>query len=782
MNVNVLQKVNRPIDSVKAEEASRRLNLPIKLVELLFLRGIDDVKAISAFLNPSKELFHDPYKLKGMAETVERLNSAIVNKEKVVVYGDYDADGICAAAILALFLSGEGLDVFVHIPNRLGEGYGLNIGSLERIIENNMPDLILTCDCGISGMREVSFAMDLGVDVIVTDHHELSGEIPECIVINPKQNDCCYPYDMLCGAGVALKVIQAMRGTDKMLEYVDLACVATIADLVPLVDENRLIVQFGLERLNERKNLGLSVLFDEVGIDNVTSGDIAYKIAPRINAAGRMGDAYRAFALVTATDIAVAKSIVAEINDDNAKRKTLCDEMYDEAVADLAFEDMVNDRAIVLSHPSWEKGITGIVAARLAGDFNRPAFIMVRSGDTYKGTCRSVDGINVHELLTACRDLLIEFGGHSQAAGFSIMPDRVHEFKERANEYLRKFPDEYYLPRVQYDMCIDTSEIDYEFVRALDRLEPTGNGNPKPLFKLEADTLRVAPCKNNNAHISVTFESGLQIFAFNYSKLSYQLLSDGKKSIISELQMSSFGGKQVKGVMRCCVPQSLYINESMTDGYEYSLLKFLPKDDPVYRVYDEKELADMDISLYGILIIAFDKSAYDKFTAEHKTPMFREFRYTTSKNNFSRVIVAPVISEGNISFANYDKIIFLSTPLNTGIVSYLNSVSKAEILLPSLADEHYTVNTERETFTRYFELIRSFKHQSAGSLIGFFKHLKQACTDIELNQFLFCVQVFEELGFITINEHPFSVTINQGVRAELASSRLYSFIKGRVNK
>lgn len=439
----------------------------------------------------------------------------------------------------------------MHIPNRVGDGYGLNNDSLEKIISAHMPDLIITCDCGISGAEEVRFALELGVDMIITDHHEVSGEIPECIVVNPKQEDCGYPFNMLCGAGVALKLVEALGSRDEMLEYTDLACVATIADLVPLSDENRLIVQFGLERINKRRNLGLAMLFDELDLDTVTSGDIAYKAAPRINAAGRMGDAYRAFELLTVTDVGKIKNIIDEITEDNARRKEMCDEMYSEAVGDIAFENLIDNRAIVLSHPSWEKGITGILAARLAGEYNRPVFIMVRSGDdTFKGTCRSIDGINIHELLVYCKDILLEFGGHSQAAGFSIRPDRIDEFKSAVNEYLSSYPDEYFTPKIAYDMEISANDVKYDFVKSLELLEPTGNGNLRPLFKMEIEDMKVAACKNNQSHMSMILDSGFQIFAFNYAKLSYRLLSPGKKTIVAELQTSNYGGRQIKGIMR----------------------------------------------------------------------------------------------------------------------------------------------------------------------------------------------------------------------------------------
>ena len=452
MNIRIDKKSKLSLNKNEISNLAKSTGLNEKLVELLALRDITDVSAIKKFIYPDANNLYDPFEMKGMRETVDRLNEAIENNETVVVYGDYDADGVCAAAILSLYLSSRGLDVLVHIPNRTSDGYGLNIDSLSKIIETKMPALILTCDCGISGVNEVEFVQDLGVDIIVTDHHELSGVVPNCVVVNPKQPDCNYQDKMLCGAGVALKVVEGMAGRDEMLNYVDLAAVATIADLVPLTNENRLIVQLGIKRLNERKNLGMTMLFNALELENVDSGDIAFKVAPRINAAGRMGDAFRAFELLTSSDAKRVREIIDELAVDNAKRKELCDEIYSEAIGDLAFEDLINSRAIVLSHPNWEKGITGIVAARLAGEYCRPSFILVRSGDAYKGTCRSVDGINIHELLSYCRDLLIEFGGHSQAAGFSILPENIEAFKKKVNEYLSKYDDEFFVPKATYDM------------------------------------------------------------------------------------------------------------------------------------------------------------------------------------------------------------------------------------------------------------------------------------------------------------------------------------------
>ncbi len=783
MNIRI-EKRNEILASrevVKSLAATTGLNE--KLVELLVLREISDVDSINKFLYPSADNLCNPFLMKGMQETVERINEAISNDEKVVVYGDYDADGVCAAAILALYLASRNLSVFVHIPNRMGEGYGLNVESLARIIENEAPDLILTCDCGISGINEVEFVQELGVDIIVTDHHEISGNVPNCVVVNPKQSECLYPDKMLCGAGVALKVIEALAGREEALQYVDLACIATIADLVPLTNENRLIVQLGLKRLNERRNLGLNLLFDSLELKNVSSSDVAYKVAPRINAAGRMGDAYRAFELLTSTNVSQIRKIIDEISEDNDRRKKLCDEIYSEAEGDLVFEDLSNDRAIILSHPNWEKGITGIVAARIAGDYNRPAFILVRSADdVYKGTCRSVDGISVHDLLLYCRDLLIEFGGHSQAAGFSIVEANIPTFKRRVNEYLSRFNDEYFLPKATYDMDVQLSEISYDFVSSLSLLEPTGNGNPKPLFRLSIDNVKLAPCKSSNSHISLTFNNGLQIFAFNYSKLSYQLLGDGIKTIVTELQLSTYGGKQVKGIMRCCSPENLYVNELIVDAYPYELLRYLPADNPKYYTYMPQELDALTSKMYGTLIIATNYDAYQEYYVRHNHHVFHEFVNPTTKNNFTRVIVAPDLENENLSLALYENIVFLSPPLSDGVISFLNSKTNARIYVPKISNQSLMLCCDREMFANYFEAIKANQNVTAASLNGFFKTIAKTNDNLDYKQFVFCVRVFEELGIISLHKSPFQLIINRGIKAELSKSQLYSYVKGRLNE
>ena len=304
MNTVLKKKTEMIPDKEYVRRVSEELKLHPRLVELLFSRGIQGKDAINSFLNPDIARLCNPFLMKGMQEAVTRVRQAIEDGETIIVYGDYDADGVCASAILSLCFKSMGADVIVHIPSRVNDGYGLNVNSIERLIEEHNPDLIVTCDCGISGIEEVEHCRDLGVDIIVTDHHEPGNRLPDCIVVNPKQNGDEYPDKYLCGAGVALKFVQAFTGDDMYKEFFDIAAVATIADLVPLLNENRLIVQLGLKTMASGKfNFGLKLLLRSQGIGGaVTSTDIAYKIAPRINAAGRMGDAYRAFEILTSPD------------------------------------------------------------------------------------------------------------------------------------------------------------------------------------------------------------------------------------------------------------------------------------------------------------------------------------------------------------------------------------------------------------------------------------------------------------------------------------------------
>lgn len=774
MNVILKKRNDISVDEKSILAISEALRINKKLAELLFLRCIKTEEEARKFLFPNVDNFYDPLLMKGMREAVERINYAIDNDEKIVVYGDYDADGICANAILSLYFKSRGMDVYSHTPNRMGDGYGLNSDTLEKIIEDIMPDLIITCDCGISCYDEVEFVKDLGVDIIVTDHHEPGNVIPDCVVVNPKQSDCRYPFKGLCGAGVVLKLVQALSGFETMERYLDLCAVATIADLVPLLDENRLIVQLGLARIPSTENIGLRALFADKNSTCPTASDVSFKISPRINAAGRMGDAYRAFELLTTDSRKRVNEIVAELEKENDRRKEMCSEMYSEALVDLGYEDIVNNRAIILCNTSWEKGITGILAAKLCGDFMRPTFILAKSGDSFKGTCRSVEGINVFEVLSGCADLLLEFGGHSQAAGFSILPENVEKFKQRVNGILSGYDDRLFLPNVLYDDQAPVDQLNYEFVESLAMLEPTGNSNPKPVFKITADKVAVAPCKNNPLHVSIGIDGTLQIFAFNFSELSYQLMADGQKDLVVELQRNTFGGKDVKGVLRACSPENLYVGDNLASAYNLSLCAYESDLKAKYATYSDVDDV-FDKKLYGTIVVADTKATYEKFIKKHNM-LVNEYAFATTINNFSRVIVAPQWQQNNLALPYYDKIIFLFKPYSTGIISYLNSKTKAEIFVPEKEEGFPELSTERSVFTTYYDLLKKSSDVEFKNFTALYRKLKKGFPDCDYAQLVFCTVVFEEVGIISLQSSPLRIIVNK-VKADLNRSDLYTRVK-----
>lgn len=750
MNLTTQKISNITPDTEEVERIGAALGLNRKLVELLFLRGYDSIDAINGFLHPSEEGFYPPETMLGMNECKARLEQAIDCNENIVVYGDYDADGICASAILSLYLSSRGLNVHTHIPDRVGEGYGLNVDSVERIIENAMPDLIVTCDCGISAVEEVELAKDLGVDVIVTDHHEVGDKAPDCIIVNPHQNDCKYPFKDLCGAGVALKIVQALGGTEAAREYYDLAAIATVADLVSLSDENRLIVQLGLMRMSASKNFGIAALVNSLKLKNVTSSDIAFKIAPRINAAGRMGSAYRAFELFTSADPAIIGDRLNQIIEANNDRKTLCDELYAQAIAILKTENLVENRAIVITSDKWEKGITGILAARLVGDFKRPAFVLVKNNGEYKGTCRSIEGINIYELLSANSDILKEFGGHNQAAGFTIDAQNVEEFKSRVYSALKSVDIAKFIPSIKYDMELGENDVTSEFATALDLLEPTGNnGNPKPLFMTKTSALSATPLKNNPNHTLLKTPSGLQFFAYNSYRLNTYYNGVSEREMVYELANGDYSPRLY---LRDCAFDKLCVNDVLAKGGYLRMLNYSSVDSVNFTEYDAAELSGLIDAPFGILLIAGCKDTYEKFVSEkHENVVLHEIFSETAVNVYTRIMISPELN-GNIMLENYKKVIFLDTPPSDNVIGYINRRTSATVYVPKTdnrSEIFSCVKSDRKIFGDYFKAFKAISDIKAPNIYAFYKSAHNRMKWLELPQFIACLSVFTQLGLMS---------------------------------
>lgn len=771
------QKINDVApDREEVERISQKLGLNKKLVELLFLRGYDNADAIDVFLHPKIENFYPPFSMLGMSECCQRLQQAIDNNERVVVYGDYDADGICAASILSLYLSAQGVEVYTHIPDRLGEGYGLNTTSVERIIEEVMPDLILTCDCGISAAEEVELAKELGVDIIVTDHHEVGKTLPDCVVVNPHQSECKYPFKDLCGAGVALKIVQALGGIQAASEYYDLAAIATVADLVSLTDENRLIVQLGLISMANSKNFGVAALIESLNLKSVTSSDIAFRIAPRINAAGRMGSAYRAFELFTSSDPSIVSDRLQQIINANNDRKTLCDDLYAQAIDLLKGEDLVTRRAIVISSDKWEKGITGILAARLVGDFKRPVFILVKNGDEYKGTCRSVEGINIYELLSKQSDILKEFGGHNQAAGFTILPQYVEQFRARIYDELDKEDISMFIPSLKYDMELEESDVTGDFASSLELLEPTGNnGNPKPLFMTKTTSLTATPLKNNISHTILKSSGGLQFFAYNSYKLNAYYNGKTDREMVYELIDGDYSPRLY---LRGCVLNRLAVNDVIARAGYLRMLNYSRHENVRYKEYEHDELNNLIDNKFGILIIAGSKRSYDECAnLNNKNIIMHEMLSETAVNVYTRLMVSPELSK-SFMLENYRTVIFLDYPPSLNVVGYINSRTDATVYIPKRDNRQELlgcVKSDRKIFGMYYNAIKGHSTIKAPNVYAYFKALNTRVKNLELPQFIACLSVFTQLKLMSFQPDN-GVVIFDG-SSELGNSEIYRIIE-----
>lgn len=486
------------------------LGLPERLLELLLDREIDTPEKIERYLHPKREDLLDPMLMQDMDKAVNVIRDAIEKHEEITVFGDYDVDGVTATAILLTYLRKQGAQVGFYIPDRHGEGYGLNIAAIEQIATQSK--LLITVDCGITCAAEVARAKELGMRVIVTDHHQLGPQIPECeAVLNPLLGH--YPFRRLCGAGVAFKLVQAMGGTEAIEPLWELAALATIADIVPLMDENRVIVYYGLAAMAATQRPGLIALMESAGVDlqKVSSSDVAFRMAPRINAGGRLALASRGVQLLTTRRMDTAREIAEELNQDNIRRRELEIEIFQQADEMTRQQiDFMNERAIVVCGEGWNPGVIGLAASRLVEKYKWPTILLSRDGDICVGSARSIPGVNIHEAMSTCRDLFIRFGGHAQAAGLTIEAKNVPEFKRRLSEAIREqAAPEAFIPTEEYDLELELSEMTEAFVDAFSAMQPTGFGNPAPVFCVRGvHTTDVRTIGKDGAHLRMRLAQG----------------------------------------------------------------------------------------------------------------------------------------------------------------------------------------------------------------------------------------------------------------------------------
>lgn len=542
----------RPLDKERAAAFAQTYGVPFFLAMLMNIRGLDDAAHLREFLGEGEPL-SDPFLLKDMDKAAARITRAVDNMEKIAVYGDYDADGVTSTAMLYSYLETRGADVIFYIPQREGEGYGMNMGAVEYLKEQGV-SLIVTVDNGISSVQEVARANELGIDVVVTDHHRPQAILPDAVaVVDAYRPDDTSPYKHFSGVGIAFKLLMALEDgagdVEDLLEaYSDLAAIGTIGDIVPLTGENRTLIRAGLERLSQSDRPGVQALLENAGIAGkaLTSTNVAFTLVPRINATGRMGAPERAVRLLISGYEEEAEVLSEEICADNEERRRVEAEIAEAAFADIEAKGYMKDRVVVVDGENWHHGVIGIVASRVTERCGKPCMIISRGETEAKGSGRSIEGFSLFEAICACGDLLIKFGGHPMAAGITLKPENIEAFRKRINRYAAEHFPQMPTQTVTLDCKLNPAALSVSMAQSLTQLEPFGNGNPQPVFGLFNMELSNVTPVGGGGHLRLTLEkNGAVITAMRFNtkpeELPYHI--GDKIDLAVQLEAREFRGQ-----------------------------------------------------------------------------------------------------------------------------------------------------------------------------------------------------------------------------------------------
>lgn len=531
------------------EKIASKFNISKLVAGIIANRNIGNSEDIRVFLNPTRQDFHDPFLFNDMEKAVNRIICAIEKNENVAIYGDYDVDGITSTTVLKKFLKERGLDTKTYIPNRLDEGYGLNRDAIDEIHKEECT-LIITVDCGISGIEEIDYANSLGIETIVTDHHETSDIFPNAIaIIDAKRKDNTYPFRGLAGVGVVFKLIQAISiklnlEEKEYLKYLDLVCIGTISDIVPLVNENRVIAKLGLKLLNQTKNVGLKTLINSIGFNEINSTAVSFGIAPRINACGRMGHQEEALELFLTDNIRQAEEITEKLNKYNKKRQEKEKAIFNQAIA-MIEKDEKDKNTLVLAAENWHHGVIGIVSSKITDMYFKPSILICLEGEDGKGSGRSIPGFDLHNALTNCKNSLEKFGGHEMAVGLTIKKDKFEEFKKEFEKVAIEENVSQIVPIINVDGIITLKDMNKQIAQELKLLEPFGDSNKTPLFvykNLKIDSIRAL---TEGKHLKLTLKDTsytINAIGFNLGHLVDEYRIGDKVDLVGTIEVNVFNG------------------------------------------------------------------------------------------------------------------------------------------------------------------------------------------------------------------------------------------------
>ncbi len=547
----VLSKINKN----EVDELARKAGISKLLAKIFLSRGMNDAESIRQFLEPSMGELHDPFLMKDMDKAADRIIEAINKKQKIIVYGDYDVDGITGTSILADFLARAGISADFYIPDRIEEGYGLSAGAIDKIKEQGA-DLIVTVDCGVTAVDEVDYVSKLGMDIVITDHHECKPVLPKaCALVNPHRPDCNYPFKELAGVGVVYKLITAlclkMGLGDMYNRYLDLVAVGTVADVVPLQGENRVIVKHGLKTIEATSNIGLKTLIEISGLKErkIDTWMLSFIIAPRINAAGRIGDAGRAVKLLTTENPQEAMTIAVQLNEENRFRQETEMEIFRQATEIIETDPSYRDeKVLVISGKGWHHGVIGIVSSKITEKYYKPSILFSIDEENAKGSGRSIEGFNLFKALTHCQHLLDKFGGHELAAGLSLNPSRLPDFRKSINEYADSvMKEEDLIPKLKIDVELEADDLNLDSVKELELLAPFGASNPSPVFSYSSFIIKEMRTVGGDKHLKMKLADGdftVEAIGFNMGNLMDKLSCSYLVDVACSLEINCWNSSE----------------------------------------------------------------------------------------------------------------------------------------------------------------------------------------------------------------------------------------------
>lgn len=767
------QKLNISDENKQIADA---LGISNELSAILSSRGYDTLESAKKFIYPKLDDLSPLTAYNNLTEVVERIKRAIDNEETVVIYGDYDCDGVCGVAILYNFLASKNANVYYFIPNRHTDGYGINSEALESIAEAYYPDLIISVDCGITSVEEVAFAQEeLGIDMIITDHHNVSETLPNCLIFSCKLSDDNGDKN-LCGAGVALRLVEAIDGIENSKQYYDIAALATVADVVPLVGDNRIITKFGLMLINSKRNKGIASLVNSCVKGEVKSGDIAYKLAPRINAVGRMGDANEIVNLFIEQEQVFIDNLVEKVNEVNIERQNMTDKLTSSCLEKLKGYDFNKYPIIVLKDDKWFDGVLGITASRLVGVFHRPVLLFTKNNGLWKGSGRSISAINIYECLKASSDYIDKFGGHSQACGLSISDDNFNMFVQSINTYAKQnYSESVFDYEIAYDLKLEEGK-DTSFAKELLLLEPFGEGNTQPVFRMDKNNVKFSQIASTE-HIKYK-KSAFEYVGFNMLSEIDNLNSDKNKTFIVDISYKVFNNIDYTQAMI-----KDYFVEPVEKFEEY-IMTFCGEEISVFKptcIDIDKAFEILDGG-FGTCYIAYFKDSYDKFAKQIKSKNLENkiiINGTSSdlKRGKNTLILSPSAKQ---DLTYYRKIVYIDKPFDLGFIDNLDLYINAEVYFLENGSKKLTALDipSYEELGKIFISIKSVINQNFNSFKSIYTEIKENI-GITYEKFCICLCTFIDLGIIIYTD-THKLALDKNVRNKLENSVLYKRIAGAI--